>query len=67
MRLREGVAESMLGNRTGYFLCLLCCVAVQAQQGTKCPPVPDAPGCVCETSDGVIDLRPIAANDGTPR
>ena len=36
--------------------------------GTRCPPVQGVTEtCVCKSDKGVIDLRYLANNDGTPR
>lgn len=33
-------------------------------QEIECPPIEGVPGCVCATSEGVIDLTSIANEDG---
>jgi len=46
---------------------LLAAMFVGGASGEECVPVADAAAsCVCKTSRGIVDLRPLAKTDGTP-
>lgn len=46
----------------------VCCIVLQAQDDDEaCAPPRGQPGCVCETSHGIIDFTSIGSKDGEPR